>query len=352
MFDRDCSKTMFLVLGLLLSLYAAAEEHNTPLAKSKTAAAKQADVVAVVDPAPATRLKASATAKQPEAEAIVEKAPPMPPVVINAPEPVARNKPHKTVVPRRVALASPSARAETPPPATENVAPAAPPHSLHWSYEGPTGPQAWARMSPEFARCGSGERQSPIDIREGMKVDLEPIIFEYRPSPFKVIDNGHTIQANVGGWNSMRVMGRRFRLVQFHFHRPSEEAIDGRQFEMVVHLVHKDSEGRLGVVAVLVDGGVRQPAIQAVLNNLPLEKGEEVAAATNLDLAQILPESKKYFTYMGSLTTPPCSEDVLWVVMKQPVQASVDQLDLFSRMYPMNARPIQSAAGRMIKESN
>ena len=111
---------------------------------------------------------------------------------------------------------------------------------------------------------GSGERQSPIDIRDGMKVDLEQIAFEYRPSSFKVIDNGHTIQANVGGWNSMRVMGRRFRLVQFHFHRPSEEAIDGRQFEMVVHMVHKDSEERLAVIAVLVEGGARQPAIQAV----------------------------------------------------------------------------------------
>src|SRR6185295_19135818 len=106
--------------------------------------------------------------------------------------------------------------------------------------------------------------------------------------------------------------------------------------DMVVHLVHKDSEGRLGVVAVLVEGGARQPAIQAVLNNLPLEKNLEVAAASNLDLSQILPADRWYFTYMGSLTTPPCTEDVLWIVMKQPVQASPDQLGLFSRMYPMN----------------
>jgi carbonic anhydrase len=119
-----------------------------------------------------------------------------------------------------------------------------------------------------------------------------------------------------------------------------------------VHLVHKDSEERLAVIAVLVEGGARQPAIQAVLNNLPLEKEQEIAAATTLDLMQLLPESKKYFTYMGSLTTPPCSEDVLWIVMKQPVQASADQLNLFARMYPMNARPIQANSGRTIKESN
>ena len=225
-------------------------------------------------------------------------------------------------------------------------------HAPHWSYEGENGPHAWARLSPEFAKCGAGERQSPIDIREGMKLDLEPITFDYRVSSFKVIDNGHTIQANVGGWNAMRVMGRRFRLVQFHFHKPSEELIEGRQFEMVVHLVHKDSEGRLAVIAVLIEGGVAQPAIQTVLNNLPLEKGEEIAATTQLDPAQMLPESKKYFTYMGSLTTPPCSEDVLWIVMKQPLQASANQLGLFERLYPMNARPVQATRERVIKESN
>ncbi len=238
-------------------------------------------------------------------------------------------------------------------PAETPAAPPPAPHALHWSYEGAGGPHAWARLAPEFAKCGNGERQSPIDIRDGIKVELEPIAFEYRPSGFKVIDNGHAIQANVSGWNAMRVMGRRFRLVQFHFHRPSEESIDGRQFEMVAHLVHKDGEGRLAVVAVLIEGGsARQPAMQAVLNNLPLEKGEEMAAAGNLDMNQMLPENRRYFTYMGSLTTPPCSEDVLWIVMKQPVQATADQLALFERLYPMNARPVQSVAGRLIKESN
>jgi carbonic anhydrase len=232
------------------------------------------------------------------------------------------------------------------------AAPAAPVHARHWSYDGETGPHAWATLAPEYAKCGSGERQSPIDIRDGMKLDLEPIAFEYRQSSFKVIDNGHTIQANVSGWNAMRVMGRRFRLVQLHFHRPSEEAVDGKQFEMVVHLVHRDGEGRLAVIAVLVDNGARQPVIQAVLNNLPLEQGVEVPAATTLDANQMLPENRRYFTYMGSLTTPPCTEDVLWIVMKQPVQASVEQLNLFSRMYPMNARPIQASKGRVIKESN
>jgi len=225
-------------------------------------------------------------------------------------------------------------------------------HGPHWSYEGSTGPAAWAQLAPEFAACASGTRQSPIDIHEGIKLELDPVVFEYRSSAFQVIDNGHTIQANVSPGNYIRVMGRRFQLVQFHFHRPSEELIDGRPSEMVVHMVHKDADGKLAVVAVLLERGTKQPVIQSVWNNLPLEKYEEVQASTRIDPAQLLPESRKYYAYMGSLTTPPCSEGVLWVVMKQPLQASQELIDLFGRLYPMNARPVQAAAGRLIKESN
>ena len=222
----------------------------------------------------------------------------------------------------------------------------------HWDYSGEGGPDAWARLKPEFAQCGAGTRQSPIDIRGGIAVDLEPIRFEYRPSTFSVIDNGHTVQVNVGQGNSITVMGKRFDLVQFHFHRPSEERIDGRQFDMVAHLVHKDVDGKLAVVAVLLDRGSAHPLVQAVWNNLPLEKGEELRASGTLDLSRLLPEDRRYYTYMGSLTTPPCSEGVLWMVMKHPVPISPEQVGIFSRLYPNNARPIQQAAGRLIKESN
>ena len=207
-------------------------------------------------------------------------------------------------------------------------------------------------MKPEFAKCSSGTRQSPIDIRDGIKLQLDPVQFDYKPSAFRVIDNGHTVQVNVSGGNAIEVMGRRYELVQFHFHRPSEERINGRQFDMVAHLVHKDSEGRLAVVAVLLERGGAQPIVQTVWNNLPLEKGEELAAKATLNLNGLLPEDRSYFTYMGSLTTPPCSEGVLWVVMKNPVPISSEQIGIFARLYPMNARPIQSGSGRMIKESN
>lgn len=221
----------------------------------------------------------------------------------------------------------------------------------HWGYVGEGAPERWAELSAENRQCAIGTRQSPIDIREGIRVDLEKINFDYRPSGFSVLDNGHTIQVNVAPGNALQVMGRRFELLQFHFHRPSEERINGRQYDMDAHLVHKDADGKLGVVAVLLERGRDQPLIQTIWNNLPLEKGQALAAPGLLDLNQLLPEDRSYFTYMGSLTTPPCSEGVLWMVMRKPVQVSANQISIFSRLYPMNARPIQAGSGRLIKES-
>jgi carbonic anhydrase len=166
-----------------------------------------------------------------------------------------------------------------------------------------------------------------------------------------VLDNGHTVQVNVAPGNAIEVGGRRYELQQFHFHRPSEERIDGRQFEMSAHLVHRDGEGRLAVVAVLLDAGPAQPVVQTVWNNLPLEKHEEAPARVLLDPGALLPADRRYYTYMGSLTTPPCSEGVRWVVMRSPVAAAPEQIELFGRIYPMNARPLQSAGGRRILQS-
>ena len=224
-------------------------------------------------------------------------------------------------------------------------------HGGHWAYAGETGPAAWGGLKPEFATCASGTRQSPIDIRGGIAVDLAPVNFDYRPSAFSVLDNGHTVQANLQGGNFIEVSGRRYELVQFHFHRPSEERINGRQYDMSLHLVHKDAEGRLAVVGLLLERGAPQPVVQRVWNDLPLEKGMEQPAGQPLDLAELLPADRGYYTYMGSLTTPPCSEGVLWMVMLQPVPVSQAQIDIFARLYPMNARPVQAASGRLIKQS-
>lgn len=222
----------------------------------------------------------------------------------------------------------------------------------HWSYEGAGGPANWGKLNPAWAKCENGTRQSPIDIRDGIKVDLEQVVFDYKPARFNVVDNGHTIQVNVGIGNTITLTGRTYELVQFHFHHPAEERVDGRGFPMVMHLVHKDSVGRLAVIAVLIQEGVANPAVQTVWNNLPLDRNDPVYATGLIELPFLLPASRDYYTYMGSLTTPPCSEGVLWIVFKQPIQMSDAQIAIFSRLYPMNARPVQSLAGRVIKESN
>nr|WP_315399327.1 carbonic anhydrase family protein [uncultured Duganella sp.] len=235
------------------------------------------------------------------------------------------------------------------------VAAAAPPpkfFSNTWSYEGETGPANWGKINPAWAKCGNGNRQSPIDIRDGMKVELEQITFDYHPSTFNVTDNGHTVQVMVGSGNFITVQNRMYELIQFHFHRPSEERINGKGYEMVVHLVHKDGEGRIAMLALLLERGKPQPVVQTVWNNLPLEKLETLAPSVVLDPMDLLPARRDYFTFMGSMTTPPCQEGVLWLVMKEPIQASPAQMALFSRLYPLNARPIQPGSGRIIKESN
>ena len=225
-------------------------------------------------------------------------------------------------------------------------------HQIHWSYEGEGGPANWAKIDPANAKCDIGMRQSPIDIRDGIHVDLEPIQFDYKPTRFNVVDNGHSIQVNLAAGNSITLSGVRYDLVQFHFHKPSEERVNGRVYEMVAHLVHKSSEGKLAVIAVLLEPGKSNELIQTIWNDLPLEKNEPAQPTGTIDINQLLPTSKLYFTYMGSLTTPPCTEGVLWMVFKQALEITQEQINIFSRLYPRNARPIQNTFDRLIKESN
>jgi carbonic anhydrase len=229
---------------------------------------------------------------------------------------------------------------------------AAPKHGTVWSYEGETGPANWSKINVDWAKCGMGNRQSPIDLRDGIKVNLEQIGFDYHPSSFNEVNNGHTIQVTVGSGNFITVGNQTYELQQFHFHRPSEEKINGKGTEMVMHLVHKSAEGKFAIIAVLLERGQPHGLMQTIWDNLPLEKNEVVAPSIVIDPKDALPEKREYFTYMGSLTEPPCTEGVLWLVFKQPRQASPAQMALFSRLYPLNARPVQSTSGRMIKESN
>ncbi|NHZ80116.1 carbonic anhydrase family protein [Massilia sp. CCM 8695] len=316
-------------------------------AASKPAASKPAPAEAAREPAaakPSAKAAAAQALSEADAEAELSAKIAARLAVMRANQAArvaAAAKAKKAAVTRREAVA-----AITQPP------PARPFHSEHWSYEGETGPANWGKINSAWAKCDTGTRQSPIDLRDGMKVDLEQITFDYKPSGFSVVDNGHTVQVTVGGGNFLTVQNRSYELLQFHFHRPSEERVNGKGFEMVVHMVHKDPEGKLAVLAVLLERGKGNNLIQTVWNNLPLEKLDVVNPNVVLDVADMLPQRRDYFTFMGSLTTPPCNEGVLWLVMKQPMQASPAQMALFSRMYPLNARPLQSSAGRMIKESN
>lgn len=226
-------------------------------------------------------------------------------------------------------------------------------HEIHWAYGGEGGPDNWGKLKSEYEMCTKGTRQSPIDIKEGARLELEPIRFDYKPSPLRIVDNGHTVQVNYLEGSSITVAGERYDLKQFHFHKPAEERIDGRSFALVAHLVHQSVEGRLAVVAVLFDMREQDNAfLRGLWPHLPLEPKREVFnSAVSIDANELLPETRTYFTYMGSLTTPPCSEGVRWIVLKTPVEISPKQVAVFGRLYMANARPIQPANGRLIKES-
>jgi carbonic anhydrase len=224
----------------------------------------------------------------------------------------------------------------------------------HWAYEGETGPQAWGNLKPEFNVCAIGKRQSPINIEQGSTLQgpAEPVQFAYAPSNASVVNNGHTIQVDVQGDNSIVARGSNYRLLQFHFHTPSEEQINFKRFPMVAHLVHKNNEGQLAVVAVLLQEGESNALIDKVWTYMPLDSGDRVRMPQGLlDVNELLPKDQRYYQFMGSLTTPPCSEGVLWMVLKQPVTLSKAQFKLFTQLYPNNARPVQAVNGRPVREA-
>lgn len=215
----------------------------------------------------------------------------------------------------------------------------------HWSYSGATSPAHWE------GTCHTGKAQSPIAISTAAtkSAKLPPLSFSYRPGPLHIVDNGHTVSVDVPNGSTLTVGGVRFPLVQYHFHKPSEEVIDGHHFAMVAHLVHRDAEGHLAVVAVPFQPGAANPAIASLWKNVPREKGYEASpAGVVVDPAQLLPRDHAYFTYVGSLTTPPCTEGVRWFVLKSPATMSPEQIAAFGKLYAGNARPIQSINKREV----
>ncbi len=222
----------------------------------------------------------------------------------------------------------------------------------HWSYSGSDGPDHWGDLDKGFSTCQLGHHQSPIDIRAPRPADLPPIQFAYRPAPLHIVNNGHTIQVNYAPGSFIIVGNQRYQLTQFHFHHPSEERINGKSFEMVAHLVHAAPGGALAVVAVLLDPGAANPLIANLWQHLPAHEGpEQKLDDVRIDATGLLPADRSYYTFSGSLTTPPCTEDVTWFVLKTPERIAQSQADAFGKIYPRDARPIQPLNGREVLAS-
>jgi carbonic anhydrase len=229
------------------------------------------------------------------------------------------------------------------------------PHAAHWSYGGASGPAHWAKINQAFHTCESGRAESPIDIRSAKKAsaDTPRVQFAYELMPVDLLNTGHAIQfAAQPGKDSVTLGSTRYQLVQFHFHSPGEERFAGRASPMDMHLVHADANGKLLVVAVqFVKGAKPNAALDVLLKDIPAKAGaEKVDDARTLNPAMLLPKSSGYYTYSGSLTTPPCSEGVTWIELKKPVMVTQRQLTAMRRFYYHNQRPVQPLNGREILE--
>ncbi len=221
-------------------------------------------------------------------------------------------------------------------------------HGVHWGYEGNEGPDKWSSLSADYHLCAAGKSQSPVDISNAMQGDLKPIEFNYKAaSGATVVNNGHTIQVNYPAGSYAVISDKRYDLLQFHFHVPSEHTINGDAADMVAHLVHKAQDGQLAVVGVLFEQGAANETLAPVWQSMPASSGKATLNET-LDVASLLPSDTSHFNYSGSLTTPPCSEGVNWNVLKQPVSVSNGQVAAFTRIFPKSVRPVQPLNGRAL----
>lgn len=216
----------------------------------------------------------------------------------------------------------------------------------HWGYSGKTGPDHWGSLADEFSLCNSGQRQSPIDLDATLGPTTVSMSFHYRPSPLKVINNGHTIQVNYAPGSYAELDGKRYELAQFHFHSPSEHTVKGEHIDMEAHLVHRDAAGKLAVVGVFLQQGRELGGLQGLWKNLPKHAGEKTVEGVSVNASALLPPDRKLYGYSGSLTTPPCSEGVSWFVIAEPLEVSAQQLRAFQKIISANARPVQPLNGR------
>ena len=217
----------------------------------------------------------------------------------------------------------------------------------HWGYEGHGGPDHWGELSPVNGACSVGAEQSPIDLRDAVKADPAPAELRWSPSKLAVVNNGHTIQANISSDSGMRIGADDYKLLQFHFHHPSEHLLKGEKRPMEVHFVHAAGNGALAVVGVFMVEGKGNDLVETIWQAMPKQKGNAESDAM-IDPTGLLPSARSFFRYQGSLTTPPCSEIVTWTVYDTPVEVSAAQIADFATLFPNNARPVQSHHRRFL----
>jgi len=224
-------------------------------------------------------------------------------------------------------------------------------HASHWAYTGPAGPEHWATLDAANVACGTGRNQSPIDLDDFIDSDLEPLVLDYQPTAVGILNNGHAIQVGYAAGSSLTIEGRSFELKQFHFHSPSENTVRGKHFPLEAHLVHQDANGNLAVAAVMFAEGAENAFLDTLWAAVPAEAGKQGPLPAALSALSLLPADRDYYRFNGSLTTPPCSEGVVWAVLKHPSTVSKAQVEQFSAMLGFaNNRPVQPRNARPVLE--
>ncbi|QBH94977.1 carbonic anhydrase [Limnobaculum zhutongyuii] len=219
--------------------------------------------------------------------------------------------------------------------------------SPHWEYSGEAGPEHWAELAPEFAACHA-QNQSPVNLTGTVKSDLKPFHITYAAGAENMVNNGHTLQVNYAPGSKIDVDGMPFELKQFHFHTPGENQIEGKSFPMEIHFVHANSKGELTVLAVMVKEGKANPTLAKLWKEMP-KTGETVTYDQKINAKDLLPANLHYYRFSGSLTTPPCTEGVRWLVLKNQITASHEQIQAFTTLmgHPNN-RPVQPINAREV----
>jgi carbonic anhydrase len=222
------------------------------------------------------------------------------------------------------------------------------PHAAEWGYKGKKGPDHWGDLSPDYVLAKTGRRQSPIDVQAVEPSSISAIEFGYGPSLIDLVYNGHTVEEVEDHHSSITVNGKRYVLQQFHFHSPSEHTVHGRHSAMEMHLVHKNDDGTIAVIGVLIEQGSDNPAFDQAWNYLPSDTNRERKESVTIDAATLLPIDQNYYRYTGSFTTPPCTENVLWMILKTPVELSEHQIATFQKIIDGNNRPVQPLNDRTV----